>query len=75
MYERIIIAVDGSDEAKRAARRGLRLAQGFDAAVDVLSVVEQKPLRLTTTSAEKAQLRERGEVALTEVEQLASQLG
>lgn len=75
MYERLIIAVDGSDEAKRAARRGLRLAQGFDAAVDVLSVVEQKPLGLTTTSAEKAQLRERGEVALTEVEQLASQLG
>lgn len=75
MYDHIIIAVDGSDEARRAARRGLRLAQGFDATVDVLSVVEQKALRLTETSAEKAQLRERGEAALTDIEELASEFG
>ncbi|MFC4360284.1 universal stress protein [Halobium salinum] len=75
MYDHIIIAVDGSDEARRAARRGLRLAQDFDATVDVLSVVEQKALRLTETSAEKAQLRERGEAALTEIEELASEIG
>ena len=75
MFDRIIIAVDGSDEARRAARRGLRLAQGFDATVDVLSVVEQKALRLTEASAEKAQLRERGEGALTEIEELASEFG
>nr|WP_256290289.1 universal stress protein [Halobellus inordinatus] len=73
MYNRIVIAVDGSDEAKRAARRGLRLAQGFDATVDALSVVEQKALRLTETANEKAQLRERGEAALTEIEELASE--
>jgi len=75
MYDRIVIAVDGSDEARQAARRGLQLAQVFDAAVDVLSVVEQKALRLTETSAEKAQLRERGEAALTEIEGLASEFG
>jgi nucleotide-binding universal stress UspA family protein len=75
MYHHIIIAVDGSDEARRAARRGLQLARDFDATVDVLSVVEQKALRLTETSAERAQLRERGEAALTEIEELASALG
>ncbi|KOX91456.1 universal stress protein [Haloarcula rubripromontorii] len=73
MYDRIVIAVDGSDEARQAARRGIRLAQGFGATVDVLSVVEQKALQLTETSAEKAQLRERGEAALTEIEELASE--
>jgi len=75
MFDRIVIAVDGSDEANRAARRGLRLAQGFDATVDVLSVVEQKALRLTETSDEKAQLHERGEAALTGIEELASEFG
>jgi nucleotide-binding universal stress UspA family protein len=75
MYEQMVIAVDGSDEAKRAAQRGLQLAQDFDANVAVLSVVEQKALQLTETSDEKAQLRERGEMALTEIEGLASQYG
>ncbi len=75
MYDRIVIAVDGSSEAKRAARRGLQLAQVFDATVNVLSVVERKALRLTETSDEKTQLRERGEETLTEIENLASELG
>jgi nucleotide-binding universal stress UspA family protein len=75
MYDRIVIAVDGSVEARRAARRGLRLAQVFDANITVLSVVERKALRLTETSDVRAQLRERGEAALTEIEELASELG
>jgi len=75
MYHRIVIAVDGSDEARQAARRGLQLAQVFDAAVDVISVVEQKALRLTETSAEKAQLRERGVAVLSGIEGLASEFG
>ena len=75
MYDRIVIAVDGSDEAQRAARRGLQLAQVFDATVTVLSVVEQKALRLTETTEEKTRLRERGEEALTGIEELASELG
>lgn len=75
MYDRILIAVDGSDEAKEAARRGLQLARAFDAAVDVLSVVERRALRLTETSAERSQLRERAAEALEEIEALASELG
>lgn len=75
MYDCILIAVDGSDEARRAARRGLHIANAFDATVTVLSVVERKALQLTETSTEKARLRERGERALTETEELAAALG
>ncbi|WP_178917888.1 universal stress protein [Natronomonas gomsonensis] len=75
MYDRILIAVDGSEEARRAARRGLALAKAFDAEVDVVSVVERKTLRLTETADEKRQLRERGEEALAEIEGLAAEVG
>lgn len=75
MYDQIVIAVDGSDEAKHAARRGLELADIFTATVDVIHVVAQKSLRLTQTSDEKTQLRERGKSLLTEIEELASEIG
>ena len=75
MYDHIVIAVDGSHEARRAARRGLQLARIFDANVDALSVVERGALQLTETAAEKAQLRERGEAALSELEDRASEHG
>ena len=75
MYDRIVIAVDGSDEAKQAARRGLHLAQEFDSTVHVISVVPQKALRLTKTAAEETTLRDRSEQALTDIEQLAKELG
>jgi nucleotide-binding universal stress UspA family protein len=75
MYDRIVIAVDGSEEARRAARRGLALAKAFDAEVDVVSVVERKTLRLTETADEKRELRERGEEALAEIEDIAAEVG
>ena len=75
MYDRIVIAVDGSDEARRAARRGLELAKAVEAEVTVVSVLERKTLRLTETAEEKRQLRERGEEALAEIETLAAEVG
>lgn len=74
MYDHIVIPVDGSDEARHAARRGIELAQVFDSTVGVLYVVEQNTLRLTETSDEEARLREAGENALVEIEELASDL-
>lgn len=74
MYDRILIPVDGSDEAKHAARRGLELARGFDATVSVLHVVEGNSLQLTRTAEEEARLRERGETVLAEIVDLASEL-
>jgi nucleotide-binding universal stress UspA family protein len=75
MYNRITLAVDGSDEARRAAARGLDLARVFDATVDVVHVVERRALRLTRTKAEKTRLRERGNAILGEIEELASEKG
>lgn len=75
MYNRIVIPVDGSDQAKQAARRGIELARVFGATVDVLYVIEQEALRLRRTADEKTQLQERAEAALTEIEELASELG
>lgn len=74
MYDRLVIAIDGSDEAENAARRGLELARVLDANVYALYVVEQKALRLTETADEKTQLRELGEAVLDEIETLASEL-
>ena len=71
MYDDIVIAVDGSDEAKQAARHGLKLAQVFGATVDILHVIEQNALSLTQTADEKMMLRDRGESILSEIERLA----
>lgn len=67
-----MIAVDGSDEARQAAQRGLELAQVFGSNVTILTVIEQKALQLTKTTDEKTQLREQGMATLTEIEKLAS---
>jgi nucleotide-binding universal stress UspA family protein len=74
MYDRILIAVDGSDEAEQAAEHGFEFARVFDATVDVLHVVERKSLRLARSADEKARLRERGETILEEIEDLASDI-
>lgn len=74
MYDRIMIPVDGSDEATHAARRGLELGRVFDATVYILHVVEQKAVGLTETLDEQTRLRERGEGVLEEIEELASEL-
>jgi nucleotide-binding universal stress UspA family protein len=74
MYSRILIPVDGSEQARRAAEHGLALAAAFDAAVDLLHVLERDGLRLTTGDDEQRRLRDRGETVLAGVESLASDL-
>jgi nucleotide-binding universal stress UspA family protein len=73
MYDRILIPVDGSDEANRAARWGLQLAAELDAAVDVIHVVERKATRLTRTGKQRTALLERGEEILATVEAMAAE--
>lgn len=75
MYDRIVIAVDGSDEAKHAARRGLEVARVFDATVTVIHAIERNALQLTRTADERTQVRERGQACLREIEELASGIG
>lgn len=73
MYDRIVIPVDGSDDAMRAASRGIEFARAFDAAVAVLYVVERKALALSRGPDEAARLRERGEAVLNEVTERAAE--
>jgi nucleotide-binding universal stress UspA family protein len=75
MYDRIVLAVDGSEEATHAARRGLELAREFDAAVDVLYVVERGWLGFASSDRHERRLRERGEAALAAVEEVAAEVG
>lgn len=75
MYDRILIATDGSEEAENAAERGLDLAVLFDAVVDVLYVVERFAVDLTRSEREEEQLTDRGEAALRQVEERAADRG
>lgn len=75
MFDHIVIPVDGSDEAKYAARRGIQLAQRFDATVDVIHIVDEEARELARTSNEESRLRERGEEILAEIEEIASEIG
>ncbi|WP_246279752.1 universal stress protein [Natronomonas salina] len=75
MYDRVVIAVDGSEAAERAAQRGFRFALMFDAEVDVLHVLERKRNRLVKSADEEAELQERGERILDDVAELALDTG
>ena len=75
MYDRILLAVDGSDQATHAARRGLELARCVDADVDALSVVKRGRLALAASDRERRRLREQGERALAAVGELAAEVG
>ena len=44
MYDRVLVPTDGSEDAERAADRGLDLAAALEADVAALSVVESGPL-------------------------------
>ena len=41
MYESVLVPTDGSQHAERAYERGLALAEGFDADLHLLSVVDR----------------------------------
>ena len=57
MYDRILVATDGSEGADAAVRRAIELAEAVDATVDVLFVVDAT----VTDRAHEEFLGERGE--------------
>ena len=75
MYSHVVIPVDGSEAALRAAECGLGLAGLFGATVEVVHVVERKALRLTSSAEERERLHARGDRALSTVEDLAAERG
>lgn len=44
MFETIIIPVDGSDHAERAAQRGFEIAEAHDSSVHIICVADTGPL-------------------------------
>lgn len=75
MYSHVVIAVDGSEEATRAAGVGMDVARLFDATVDVVHVVERRALRLTAGADEAERLRTRADSVLADVENQAAARG
>lgn len=75
MYDHVLVGVDGSDEAERAARRGLELASRVGATVTVVHVLERSALGLTRSDAEERQLRDQRAAILADVEDVAQSLG
>lgn len=79
MYDRLLVATDGSPEADAAARRGLNLALAYGAQVHVLSVVDTRPYVGVLDEADRGdvtvELEMRGEAAIERLEALAEQHG
>lgn len=72
MYDRVIVAVDGSDDAKRAARTGFALARKVDASVRILNVLERSILDVLRSSSDRDQIREERMELLAEFESEAT---
>ncbi|MBS3761653.1 universal stress protein [Halodesulfurarchaeum sp.] len=75
MYESVIVAVDGSDDARRAARTGFALARKAGASVRVLNVLERSLLDVLRSSSDRDQIREERMELLAEFESEATAYG
>ena len=74
MYDRILLATDGSERALTAATHALELATRFDAELHALFVIETRTAydtAIVDREEARANLREIGTEALADVEQLA----
>lgn len=78
MYEKILIATDGSDESDVAVEHGLELAESFDAEVHAIYVVETSASYIITVGlndAEMDEYREYGKSVVTDVVERAEERG
>lgn len=76
MYDNVLIATDGSDEAGGGVEYGLELAEAMDATVHVLYVAETKATYILTvgiTDDELDSYREYGREVVSEVVQRAAE--
>lgn len=78
MYDNVLIATDGSDEAEPCVEYGLGIAEEMDATVHALYVVETKATYILTVGLSDDELeayREYGEEVVTEVVEQAADRG
>ncbi|MFB9804758.1 universal stress protein [Haladaptatus pallidirubidus] len=74
MYDRILIPIDGSDCAKRAAKYGLELGKSYGSTIAVLSVLEQSRFRRIDAETQDER-KEQGADDLAEIEAMADKVG
>jgi nucleotide-binding universal stress UspA family protein len=72
MFDDILIGVDGSDYARRAATFGFALAEAYDASVDVLHAYRERSL---PGRGGEDDLAEQGQTVLDETAELAADRG
>lgn len=58
MFDRFVVAVDGSDTARAAARTSFDLAAAFDAPVDLVNVLERSLLDALRSAGDREKLRD-----------------
>lgn len=74
MYDRILVATDGSDAARRATDHAVELSRRYDATLHAVYVVESRlgyDNAIVDPATVRANLRADGEEALTDVEHAA----
>lgn len=74
MIDRILVAVDGSDQSRRAAMLGLALAKPYDVEVDALHAVEGGVPTGTVNKGEEVQ-DDSGDEILAEISEMADDVG
>jgi len=67
MYDRFIVAVDDSEDARAAAEAGFDLAARFDAPVEVIHVLKRTALDSLRSTGDRQRLREEREALLDAV--------
>lgn len=76
MFETVVIATDGSESAKRAIRTALDIADGFDATVHALYVVDETEIESSPESVRdnlSEAIRQAGDEALSFISDEASE--
>ena len=80
MYKRILIPTDGSEEARKAARHGIGLADAFDATIHALYVIDlpgspRTPYIMENEDKLRAEYEEYGHEVTDEVCDMAARVG
>lgn len=81
LYQRVLVPIDASDAAKRAARRGIGLAKAYEADLHFLSVVDTRAFSESLADLDELVrsqarvLEKEAETTLTAVEELAADAG
>ncbi len=69
MYDTVLVSIDGSDPANRAAEHGQRIASAFDADLHVIYVVDTRRYGRSSLGGSKAVLDELDELGQTILEE------